>query len=324
MGKKTTRAAPKKKDTVKRIKKLLETSPVLGLINMSGLPASQFQRIRADLGDRLTIVMARKTLMERAMKAVKDKIPGVDKLLERLKGMPALLFTKENPFTLYATIRKTKSKAPIKPGQEAPYDLDIPEGPTPFPPGPIISELAGLRIKAAVEGGKVVVKSDTVVAKEGEPVSSGVSSLLLRLGIQPMEIGLTVDYFLEKGIIYGEEALSITQESVLSDMGTAYAQSTGLAMDLGWFTAEIMEPLLTKAGQEARGLALEANILTAETIPYVLGKAEAQAKAIKEMVPEAPAPAEEKKEEKKEETKKEEGKKEEAKKEEPKKEEAKA
>ena len=57
--------------------------------------------------------------------------------------------------------------------------------------------------------------------------------------------------------------------------------------------------LIGKAARQSKALALEANILTKETVGNVLAKADAQAKALKAKVPEAPV--EEKKEEKPEE-----------------------
>jgi len=65
--------------------------------------------------------------------------------------MPALLFTKENPFKLYNKLQKSKSSAPAKAGQTAPSEIVVPKGPTPFAPGPIIGELGALGIKTAVE-----------------------------------------------------------------------------------------------------------------------------------------------------------------------------
>ena len=257
MGEKTTRAAPQKKAAVKRISELLKTYPVVGLIDLQGLPASQFQKIRAELGSKLVIAMARKSLIQRALNEAKGKLPGIELVFERLHGMPALLFTKENPFALNATIQKTKSKAPIKPGQQAPYDLVVPAGPTPFQPGPIISELASMRIKASIESGKVVVKQDATVAHAGDTVNGPIASLLQRLGIEPMEIGLTLTCFLEKGMLYGKEALSYTPDVVMAELLKVGAQSHAFAVELGWLVKETVEAMLIKAERQARAIESE-------------------------------------------------------------------
>jgi ribosomal protein L10 len=35
--------------------------------------------------------------------------PGVEKLAEHFRGMPAMLFSKDNPFTLFKILKKSKS-----------------------------------------------------------------------------------------------------------------------------------------------------------------------------------------------------------------------
>src|SRR3989338_1052307 len=113
--------------------------------------------------------------------------------------MPALLLKKENPFSLYKILKKSKSSASAKAGQIAPRDLIVPAGPTPFTPGPVISELAAVGIKAGVEGGKVAVKVDSMIAKKGETIKPAVASMLTRLSILPMEIGLNLTAVYENG-----------------------------------------------------------------------------------------------------------------------------
>src|SRR3989338_2085586 len=114
--------------------------------------------------------------------------------------MPALLLKKENPFSLYKILKKSKSSASAKAGQIAPRDIIVPAGPTPFTPGPVISEFAALGIKAGVEGGKVAVKQDTTACKEGKPINAPLASMLARLGIEPMEIGLNLVAVFENGV----------------------------------------------------------------------------------------------------------------------------
>ena len=76
--------------------------------------------------------------------------------MPHLKGMPALIFTKENPFSLFKTLKKSKTNAPAKANQTAPFDLIVPKGPTSFAPGPVIGELAILGIKSGVEINEII------------------------------------------------------------------------------------------------------------------------------------------------------------------------
>ena len=282
MPEKTCKAAESKKQVVAKIIKLAKENPIIGIINMENLPAGNLQKIKAKLRGQIELVMTRKTLIKLALKELKLK--NGDKLIESLKGMPALLFTKENPFKIYKIIKQNKSPAPAKPGQIAPYDITIPAGPTPFGPGPIISEFAQLGIKAGVEGGKVAVKEDTVVVKEGEPIKEKLAGMLQKLGIEPMEIGLNLTLVYEKGTIYPKKVLDIDEKQFMQDIITAASKARNLALEIGLATKDTIEELLIKANRQAKQLAKEGNILTKENIGEILGKAQAQAQEIQKQI----------------------------------------
>ena len=192
MKKPKAHVAPKKKELVARLLKLLQDYPVVAVVNMDGLPTPQLQRIRSQLRQTFTLVMTRKSLFLHAFDLFQEKNPKIAELKPHIKGIPALIFSKENPFSLYKILKKNKSPAAAKPGQISPQDISIPAGPTPFSPGPVISEFAQLGIKAGVEGGKVAVKETKVVVKEGEVIKSNLASMLARLGIEPIEIGINI------------------------------------------------------------------------------------------------------------------------------------
>ncbi|RLE46059.1 50S ribosomal protein L10 [Candidatus Woesearchaeota archaeon] len=282
MPEKTCKAAESKKQVVAKIIKLAKENPIIGIINMENLPAGNLQKIKAKLRGQIELVMTRKTLIKLALKELKLK--NGDKLIESLKGMPALLFTKENPFKIYKIIKQNKSPAPAKPGQIAPYDITIPAGPTPFGPGPIISEFAQLGIKAGVEGGKVAIKEDTVVVKEGEPIKEKLAGMLQKLGIEPMEIGLNLTLVYEKGTIYPKKVLDIDEKQFMQDIITAASKARNLALEIGLATKDTIEELLIKANRQAKQLAKEGNILTKENIGEILGKAQAQAQEIQKQI----------------------------------------
>src|SRR3989338_2862633 len=146
--------------------------------------------MRAELRGKVSIFMTKKTLMKIALGNIKNDKKGIEVLEDYFIGMPALIFTKESPFRLARILRKSKTPAPAKAGQIAPADIIVPKGPTPFPPGPVISEFSSAGLKVGVEGGKVAVKEDAVVARKGEKITGKVAEVLARLGIKPMEVGL--------------------------------------------------------------------------------------------------------------------------------------
>jgi len=270
-----------KKESVAEFTKLIEEYPIIGILDMENLPSKQLQAIRGKLRDDVLIKMTKQRLVKLAIEKAKDKKKGIEKILEYMKGMPALLFTKENPFKIYKRISKSKSKSPIKPGQKAPADIVVPKGPTPFTPGPVISELASLKIKAGVEAGKIAIKQDSLVAKEGEEVSQLLSSILLRLGIEPMEIGLNLVAIYEDGIVYDKTILAVDEEKVVADLVQAHSWAFNLSVEAGIVNKDTVEHMIQTAFRNAKAIALEGNILSKDIIEEIIKKAEAQANSLK-------------------------------------------
>jgi len=304
-----------KKNVVAEFVKLFKEYPIIGAINMETLPAKQLQIIKAKLRDKCVILMTKRRLMVKAIEQAKVK--GLDKLIPELKGMPALLFSKENPFTLFKIIKQNKSKAPAKAGQIAPNDIKIPAGPTPFAPGPVIGELGTLGIKSKVEAGKINILEDAIVCKEGEEISELLAGMLTRLSIFPMEIGLGLVAVFEKGEILDKSVLDIDEEQFDKDLTGAILHALNLSVETGYITQDNIEVMITKAVSDARGVAKECGVITDDLIDEFLaqGTREADTLVSEFNIDLGKAPEEKKKEVKPEEPKVEE-KKEEAPKEE--------
>ncbi|MAG78039.1 50S ribosomal protein L10, partial [archaeon] len=197
-----------KKNVVKELQDLAKQYPIVGIVDMENLPARQLQRMRSSLKGKVVIRMTKGRLMRVTFDSLKDT-PGMEDLKEKIRGMPALIFTKENPFKLYKMLQKSKSPAPAKAGQTAPKDIIVPAGKTPFAPGPVIGELGQLGIKAGIEDGKVAIKEDKLLVKEGDTISAKQAEILTRLSIEPMEVGLNIISVLEAGTLFERKTLDI-------------------------------------------------------------------------------------------------------------------
>lgn len=269
-----------RKSLVEEYVALLKEYPIVGTVNMEGLPAPQLQVMREKLRETVVLKVGKGRLLKIAIEQVKAEKPGIEKLEEHMKGMPALMFTKGNPFSVFKILKQNKSAAPAKAGQIAPKDVVVSAGATNFAPGPIIGELGAFGIRTAVEGGKLAIQADTVVAKEGDEISAELAGILSRLGIEPMEVGLDLTAVYEDGTIYTKSVLDVDEGKVVADMEMFAGQAFNLAMNAGILVKETIEPLIGKAGSEARALALETNFLTKDTVGDVLAKAEAQASSL--------------------------------------------
>jgi len=272
-----------KKEVVGQLVKHLLEYPIVGVLNMENLPAPALQTMKAKLRDKAVMAMTKKRLMLKAFEEAEKQKPGISKIITHLRGMPALLFTKENPFAISKIIRKSKSPAAAKAGQVALKDILVKAGPTPFLPGPIIGELGSLGIKSAVENGKVTIKEDKVVVKEGETVNATAANLLSRLDIKPMEVGLDLSAVMEDGIIYDRKILDVDEDQFISNITEASQNSRNLAFEIAYPTKETIVDLLIISHRKAKSLGIEAQILNPGIINEILAKAHNQSISIKQL-----------------------------------------
>lgn len=263
-----------KKRIVSNIANLISQYPIIATINMENLPAFQLQKMRAELRDKVITIMTKRRLIKIAFEEAKKTKEGVEQLGKYLEGMPALMFTKENPFKLYKILQRSKSPAPAKPNQTAPKDIIVEAGPTSFSPGPIIGELAQAGIKAGVESGKVVIKQDSIVVKKGDKIKPKVAEILTRLGIQPMEVGLDLVAAYENGTIYTKDILAIDEEEFMGKLKSASLGAFNVAMFISYPTRATIKHLISKAANDAKALGLSQNIIDTGIVEVLIGNAE--------------------------------------------------
>lgn len=274
--------SPAKQKIVQEFKDLFKKYSIVAALDMELLPTRQLQKMRTTLRkNNCVIKMTKRRVMKIAIDGIKNDVKGVEAIIPHLKGMPALLFTNENPFRLYKMIEKSKSNAPAKAGQKAPKDIVVKSGVTSFAPGPIIGELGQVGIKAGIENGKVAIKTDSVVVKEGDVIKANVASILLRLGIEPMEIGLTITAVLEKGLIYGKDVLAIDETQFMNNIMLAGSSAMNLAVEISYPCKDTIEILLQNSFRDSKAVALEANFMADAVVGDLLAKAEAQASSLK-------------------------------------------
>ncbi len=295
---------------------------VVGIVNFRKMPSSQLQAMKAKMRGEVEIVMSKKGSIRRAIENAKAGKPGLEKMEEYVIDQPAVIFSKLNPFKLYKNIEKNKAPTSAKGGEISPQDITIPKGDTPFMPGPVLGELQKAGLKAAVEGGKIVIKEDKTIVRAGQVIDKKVAEIITKLGIQPLQIGLDVVAVFDNGTVYPKSILAVDESQYVLQIQSAYLGSFNLAFNSAFVTKDNAGLLLGKVFREARALSIESGMLTKQTSSDVLARAYAQLLAVTRAVPdknaldadlqavlssapapaEAPAPkAEEKKEEKKQE-----------------------
>lgn len=265
-----------KKDLVEELVQDMREYPVVAVVDMHGIPGQQVQSMRAGLRAHAKLKMTKNKLMRLAIEEVAKDKPEIAGLKDSVHGQCALVMTDIDPFKLFKKLEATKTAAPAKEGQLAPYDIVVPKGPTPFGPGPIIGELQKIGLPAAIDAGKIVVKKDTTLVKEGEPIPGPVAAMLPKLEILPMVVGMDLRAAYEGGVIYGREVLDIPDDYYATMFATAAHNALALGVSIAFPTKETIVPLIAKAYRETFGLSVEAAIPTKENIDTLLAKADAQ------------------------------------------------
>ncbi|HJH31010.1 MAG TPA: 50S ribosomal protein L10 [Methanosarcinaceae archaeon] len=262
-----------KMDEVEAIKSLIRSYPLFGMIGIEGIPAKQLQGMRRNLKDIAVLKVSRNTLIKRALE---ESAEDVRKMADYIDVQTALVFTDQNPFKLYKLLEQSKSPAPIKAGAIAPNDIIVEKGPTSFPPGPILGDMQGAGIPAAIDGGSVVIRETTTVAKEGDTVSQKLAAMLTRLEIYPMEVGLDLNAAYEAGSIYTPDVLAIDEDKYFSDFTTAIQQAFNLSVNAAYPTSATISTLISKAVSESRNVGVNATVFEPELMDTLLGKANSQ------------------------------------------------
>jgi large subunit ribosomal protein L10 len=276
-----------KMDRVEELSRALSERPVVGIVDIHGIPAKQINRMRARLRGSVDIHVTKRTLISLALDRSKDERPGIDGLQDTLTGQVGLVLTDENPFKLFRMMEMTKTPSPAKGGELAPNDIVIKAGDTSFKPGPVVREFQRVGIPAAIERGKVVVKKDTVLVREGEPIPKELATVLPRLDIFPIELGLDLKAVYEDGTVYRPEVLDVDMTALMGQVASGAAAAFNLAVNARYFNETTIKPLLAKGSAYALNLAVEAVIMTPDTVEPILARAAARAMALASHVPDA-------------------------------------
>src|SRR2546425_12480625 len=173
--------APYKKQLVEALATRCAQARVVGIANIHGIPAPQFQAIRKKLTGRATITVAKNNLLRLALLQASEKKPELVKLSDTIEGQTAVVTADINPFRLFKELEATKTRAPARGGEIAPEDLWVRGGETPFKTGPAVVELQKAGIPAVMVRGKVVIREVKLLLKTRQRISMVVATQYAQL-----------------------------------------------------------------------------------------------------------------------------------------------
>jgi large subunit ribosomal protein L10 len=261
-----THVSKKKKETLSELVDLIKNKRTILLASIKSLPSSQYQEIVKKLRGKAVVKVPKKSIMSRALD--NSGIEEIKNLKKHVLDSMAILFSDSDAFDLAAELVSKKSPARAKPGQEAPEDIEIPEGPTDLIPGPAISELGALGIKIQIEKGKITIKEPKVIVKKGEKISRGAAEMMSKLGIKPFMIGFipVTAFDTKERKIYLE--IKIDKEKTLLDLKESFSKSLGFAVGIGYTSEETIRFLIGKAGMHEITIS---KLIKRETLQSVVG-----------------------------------------------------
>jgi large subunit ribosomal protein L10 len=269
-----------KREEVESIVGAVGKYELIGLVDIYGIPARQFQQIRRNLHGSAVVKVARNTLIEHAFNELGGRFLDLN---DHISEHSALIFADGNPFKLFKSLEQTKTKRSAKAGEFAPEDIIVPAGPTSFKPGPIVGELQQAGIPAAIDGGKVKIKETRTIAKAGQAISKKQAAVLAKLNIKLMPVGLSLLAVVYDGEIYLSDVLGIDEEAYKAMITLAARQAFNLAVNATVPTScrHITEAQIAKAAREACNLGVEIPIYERGVIEMIISKAYRQANAMK-------------------------------------------
>lgn len=231
------------------LKNILTRYKTVAIIDLTNLPSPQLQKMRKKLKD-VTIRVTKKSLI---ILALNETGKGLEKLNEVLEGnvMPALILTNDSSFKLAKFLRQNKSQVAAKTGQVAPRDIIVSAGPTSLAAGPVIGELGAAGIKASVEAGKIAIRQESTIVREGQVIKANIADILVKLGIKPMEIGLNLIASFENGTLFNKQVLDIDDKVFINNLKLAASDALNLTVSIGYITKDNINLVLSKIEREA-------------------------------------------------------------------------
>ncbi len=267
-----------KEEKVEEFKTKIEDYPVIGILDMHNLPSRQLQQMKKEMKDFADIKMSRKTLMQIAIeKAEKDEI---EQLEENEAIQPAFIFSDKDPFQLYQLIQDNKTSAAAQGGEKAPDDIKIPEGDTGIGPGPMLGKLQQAGLQVQVDDGSIHVQNTGVIIREGEVITGEDAEILNQMGIEPLEIGLTLDVAYSEGELFDAKELDIDIDQYRSEVKAAAGSAFNLAVNAGIINETTAEAIISEASSKARNLAISEGLPIEDTIEEALVHAKSNANGL--------------------------------------------
>ena len=252
MKSKQTHVSEDKLETVSELSNLIKNKKTILIASIKNIPSSKYQEIGKKLRGKAVVKVPKKSLIFRAIDASGNEV--VKKLKEQITESSAVLFSDLDAFDLASELISSKTPSRAKAGQEAPFDIEVPAGPTELVPGPAISELGALGIQIQIEKGKISIKEPKVIARQGEKISRAAADIMNKLNILPFSVGFVplAAFDKKEGKFYLE--IKIDREETLKELKYAFGKALPFAVEISYVSDDTIKFLIGKAGMHGKAL----------------------------------------------------------------------
>lgn len=257
---------PEKLEAVEKLSNKINNANTVMICNFNGLPSNLFHKTRKSLRGKAEIIVSKNSLIKRALEKTNLYLLNDDKY------NTAIILSNLSPFEIYKLIKENVVFAPPKPNSIAPEDIVVKAGETSFAPGPMVAELQKYGIKAKIMRGKVIIESDSIVAKKGDKISVGLSTILGKLGITPVEQLLRPVVASDKKTIFSPEILDINVDKYRNKFLVCYQNALNLSVVKCIYNEKSIPIILQKAYLQTKNFAIQCAIPTKDTIKDLIIK----------------------------------------------------
>lgn len=239
-----------KKELVNSLAEKMRKSKTILVASTKSLPSSQFHQIKKNLRGKAEIRVVKKSIILRAISATEKG--ALQNLRDYITADVVLFFSNLEVFELSSLLSDNETPAKAKAGDIALEDILVEPGPTDLIPGPAISELSGVGLKVAVEGGKLAIKQGATLTKKGEAIKPNVAAVLGKLNIMPIKVGFipiaAYDAISDK--VYSN--IKIDKKSALEQLKESIGKALGFAVNIKYVCKETISYFITKAFLEEK------------------------------------------------------------------------
>ena len=264
-----------KQKEAEELTNMIKDYKAFGVANLTKVRAAQLQEIKKKLRGKVYTKVIKNTIIRRAIAETKDKA-GIEKIEPHLTGSNVLMLTDLNPFKLVLLLEQSKVKIAAKTGDTAAIDVIVPAGNTGMAPGPIISQLGSIGLPTRIESGSVWINKDTQVAKKGDVITERLASVLSKLGIKPVEAGISIKAMYDDGVVFTGDQLHIDLDAYKNDFQMAQQYALNLTLFTAYPEPDAMPLMLKLAHFDAYNLSLYTGYATKENVQDLIRKANSE------------------------------------------------